>query len=69
MPNLDYTDMEIQDGAAASIAYTRMIAEDTPESEKTSIGEALLTYCAQDTEAMVHVYDALRDEAENSELR
>ena len=69
VPNLDYTDMDIQDGTAASMAYTRMIAEETPESEKTEIKEALLTYCAQDTEAMVGVYEALFDESKSSEPR
>lgn len=69
VPDLGYTDMEIQDGTAASIAYTRMIAEDTPETEKTSIREALLAYCARDTEAMVRVYEALSAESEDSELR
>ena len=69
VPSLGYTDMEIQDGAVASTAYTRMIAEDTPESEKTNIRDALLTYCAQDTEAMVRIYDTLIAEAQNSEPR
>ncbi len=69
VPNLDYTDMDIQEGAAASMAYTRMITEETPESEKTEIKEALLTYCAQDTEAMVGVYEALLAEAKYREPR
>ena len=69
VPDLDYTDMEIQDGAAASSAYNTMVAEDTPETEKTNIRSALLAYCARDTEAMVRVYEALSAESENSELR
>lgn len=67
VPNLDYTDMDIQDGAAASTAYNRMIADDTPDSDKATIKEALLAYCARDTEAMVGVYDALLVEAKYSE--
>ena len=62
VPNLDYTDMEIQDGTTASSAYTRMIAHDTPSSEKDTIRDALLTYCARDTEAMVCVYKVLHSE-------
>ena len=69
VPDLDYTDMEIQDGAVASTAYMRMIATDTPESERAEIREALLAYCARDTEAMVGVYEALLDEAKYSEPR
>ena len=59
VPDLDYTDMEIQDGAAASIAYMRMIADGTSSSEKDVIREALVIYCARDTEAMIGVYEAL----------
>lgn len=65
-PDLGYTDMEIRDGAVASIAYTRMIAEDTPSSEKDIIREALLTYCARDTQAMVGVYNSLLTEAKRN---
>ncbi len=63
VPDLDYTDMEIQDGAVASTAYTRMIAHGTPENEKASIRNALLSYCARDTAAMVRVYEELAKEA------
>lgn len=56
--------MEIQDGAVASTAYTRMIAEDTPqESERVGIKDALLAYCARDTDAMAGAYEALIAEA------
>ena len=67
-PDLDYTDMDIQDGTAASTAYTSMIACDTPDSDKANIRNALIAYCARDTEAMVSVYEALNAESENSEL-
>ena len=66
VPNLDYTDMEIQDGAVASIAYTRMIAHDTPATEKANMRNALLSYCARDTEAMVRVYEELAKEAKHN---
>ena len=62
-PDMAYTDLEIQGGDVASIAYARMIAEDTLESEETQIREALLAYCKRDTEAMVRVLDALKSEA------
>ena len=63
VPTLGYTDMEIQDGTVASAAYTRMIAADTPDFDKANIRNALLAYCARDTEAMVRVYEALLVEA------
>ena len=63
VPDLDYTDMDIQDGTGASTAYLEMIANDTPETEKANIRNALLIYCARDTEAMVRVCEALLAEA------
>ena len=51
--------MEIQDGNTASTSYIRMIASETPKTEKANIKDALHVYCARDTEAMVDVYDAL----------
>ena len=61
-PDLTYDDLAIPDGRAAAAAYARSIASDTPHSESVSIREALLDYCARDTEAMVRVYDALQAE-------
>ncbi len=63
VPDLGYSDLGIQAGDVASVAYVRMIADDTPESEKTRIREALLAYCQRDTEALVRVLDALLAEA------
>ena len=63
VPDMAYTDLEIQGGDVASIGYTRMIAADTPEPERTEFQEALLAYCKRDTEAMVRVLDALHAEA------
>ena len=58
-PDTGYSDLEIAEGIMASASYLRMINEDTPSSERTAIREALLAYCALDTEAMVRVYEAL----------
>lgn len=69
VPDLDYTDMEIQDGTAASTAYMKMIADNTPDSDKETTIEALHSYCARDTEAMVRVYDALDSEVKYRALR
>ena len=63
VPDMDYADLDVQDGMAASMAYARMTAADAPASEKASIRQALLAYCERDTEAMVRIYDALLSEA------
>ena len=59
-PGCGYNDLEIQEGALASVSYLRMIAADTPAEEKARIRQNLLAYCARDTEATVKVLDALR---------
>ena len=59
-PDLGYGDLEIQEGSLASVAFAKMIAPDTDDSESVRIRHALLAYCQRDTEAMVWVYDALR---------
>ena len=58
-PDLDYADLDLADGLAATAAYARMTAPGTPECEKSRIRQSLLAYCHRDTEAMVRVYDAL----------
>ena len=63
VPDLDYSDLEIAGGSVASLNYFRLIDQDTPESDKVKITEALHNYCKRDTEAMVRIYDALRIEA------
>ena len=62
-PGLNYTDLEIPEGMAAAASYTRMTTNDTLESEKAQIRDALLAYCQRDTEAMVKIYNALLAEA------
>ena len=59
VPDLAYDDLEIPEGLAATSAYARLIAGDTPKSEEAKIREALLAYCERDTEAMVRIYEAL----------
>ncbi len=64
VPDLGYADLEVPDGVAASAAYARIISGDAPEAEKASLRQALLAYCERDTEAMVRVYEALVEEAD-----
>ena len=54
-PELDYSILEIGDGSAAQIAYMEAIDPDCSPERKAAIGDALRTYCARDTYAMIIV--------------
>ena len=66
-PDLVYEDLEIQEGASAAAVYEKLIHGDCSAAETTRIREALLAYCARDTEAMVRVYEALMLAANNEQ--
>ena len=53
VPEMSYDKLSIQDGMQASLEYLRMIDPDTPDDEKARLRTDLLTYCGQDTEAMI----------------
>jgi len=59
VPEMSYENLSIQDGMQASFEYQRMIDPATPATEKAGIRRGLLTYCGQDTEAMVRIRDEL----------
>ena len=59
VPDMGYADLDIGEGMTAFTSYLRMIGHETPTNERYAIREALLAYCARDTEAMVRVYEAL----------
>jgi hypothetical protein len=59
VPDMTYSDLEIQDGSIASVYFARMIAPVTSELERERYRSALLDYCERDTLAMVRVMDAL----------
>jgi hypothetical protein len=63
VPEMSYAKLSIQDGMQASLEYLRMIDPATHEKEKTRIRTDLLTYCGQDTLAMVKIRDKLLDRA------
>jgi len=63
VPEMSYDKLSIQDGMQASLDYLRMIDAETPEQEKTTIRNNLLTYCGQDTLAMVKIRDELLSRA------
>ena len=60
VPDMTYSDLEIQDGSNASAAFAQMIAPSTKEPERERIRNALLDYCQMDTLAMVRLLDTLQ---------
>ena len=59
VPEMSYENLSIQDGMQASLDYLRMIDAKTLKDEKARIRDDLLTYCGQDTLAMVKIRDEL----------
>ena len=59
VPGFDYSQLQVQDGLQAGVAFARMLGESDPVSRQ-AIRSDLLTYCGQDTLAMVKVREALQ---------
>jgi len=59
VPDLNYGDLEVQEGGGASATFFAMRLLDPPSSERQTRYEALWEYCKRDTLAMVRVFDAL----------
>ena len=59
VPDMTYSDLEIQDGLNASAEFAEMIAPGTDESERERIRRALIDYCRRDTQAMVQLLETL----------
>jgi hypothetical protein len=60
VPELSYQDLEINQGDQASVAWWNITHADLPEAEKQKLIEQLERYCAQDTLAMVELYQKFR---------
>lgn len=61
VPELGYDDLEIQDGGQASTAYAEMIGPYCGSERRDSLRKSLLAYCRRDTEAMVRLFQKLRE--------
>jgi predicted RecB family nuclease len=59
LPEMTYDKLSIQDGIQAALEYLRMIDSSTSSEEKNRIRKDLLTYCGQDTLAMVKIREVL----------
>jgi hypothetical protein len=57
---LDYGDLYIQDGTAASRAFLRMISGDVSRDGRKKIRSDLEAYCKRDTYGMVLILTALK---------
>jgi len=64
-PDAGWKNLEIQDGISAMLNYFKMIDPDMPGDDKRKIREDLLSYCCQDTHAMVQIYEFLIDKSDS----
>jgi hypothetical protein len=58
---LDYSDLEIREGSQAAGAFAVMTDPKTPASQKERLREGLLAYCRRDTEAMLRLFQTLKE--------
>ena len=59
VPGFDYSQLQVQDGLQAGLAFAKMLDEPDPDSRQ-AVRNDLLAYCGQDTLAMVKIRVALR---------
>jgi hypothetical protein len=57
--DMNYKSLEIQEGGQASLEYLRMIDPSASSEEREKIRGDLLTYCEQDTYAMVRIREEM----------
>ena len=62
-PELDYSDLDVQDGSSAMAEWERMIRAGSGEADE--IAHALLRYCERDTRALVEIHGFLRELVES----
>jgi hypothetical protein len=60
VPELDYTDLAVSEGASAMYAYERLRGE-RDQSATNETKKNLLEYCERDTLAMVKILEALEN--------
>jgi hypothetical protein len=60
--DLNYDDLEIREGAQAAMGFIEMIDKETPEPRRAQLRDALHVYCHRDTEAMVRLFQKLRED-------
>jgi hypothetical protein len=65
VPEMTYETLEVAEGTAAGLAWTRLIQPATPLVEKRRLRKALLEYCKQDTLALAKLFEVPRNMADN----
>ena len=60
IPNLKYSDLDIQDGSQAQVGWRKMISA-ADDKEKQKLYNQLLEYCKLDTLAMVEIQNFLKN--------
>src|SRR6267154_325798 len=60
--DLNYNDLEIGEGAQAAMGFIEMIDKETAEPRRAQLRDALHAYCHRDTEAMVRLFQKLRED-------
>jgi hypothetical protein len=65
VPEMSYDNLEIGEGGAAVLAYVKLLDPDVSDTEKKKIRKDLLTYCGQDTMAMMKLVEVLERKTKN----
>ena len=55
VPSMTYENLDVQNGAMASMMYRKMVFNEPDLIERSRIANALLEYCARDTEGMLEL--------------
>jgi hypothetical protein len=58
---LDYSDLDIREGSQAAGAFAVMTDPKTPAADRTKFRDGLLAYCRRDTEAMLRLFQTLKE--------
>lgn len=66
VPSIGYDDLEIQDGAVASVAHQRMLSSEIDLVERARLTTALLQYCERDTVGMLEIRRVLLAKTEQA---
>jgi len=61
VPELSYDGLEIREGSQAALAFIDMTNPAQPRELRDRLRDGLLRYCRRDTEAMVRLYQTLRE--------
>jgi hypothetical protein len=61
VPDLSYEELDIREGSQAALAFIDMTDPAQPREVRQRLRDGLLRYCRRDTEAMVRLYQTLKE--------